>query len=36
MAELKIEPNPKKMRWAAILLKPLITKELVGTAMARL
>ena len=32
MAESKIEPNPKKMRWAAaILLNPAAhTKELVG------
>ena len=37
MAELKIEPNPKKMRWAVILVNPAAhTKELVGTAMAGL
>ena len=29
MAELKIEPNPRKMRWASILLNPTAhTKEL--------
>jgi hypothetical protein len=37
MAELKIEPNPRKMRWAAILLNPAAhTKELERTATASL
>ena len=36
MAELKIEPNPKKMRSAAILVNPAAhTKELVGMANGR-
>jgi hypothetical protein len=35
MAELKIEPNPKKMRSAAILVNPAAhAKELAGTPMA--
>ena len=37
MTELRIEPNPKKMRWAVILVNPAAhTKELVGTARAGL
>ena len=37
MAELKIEPSPRKMRWAAILANPAAhAKELVGTARASL
>ena len=35
MTELKIEPNPKKMRSASILVNPAAhTKQLVGTARA--
>ena len=35
MAELTIEPNPKKMRSASILVAPAAhTKQLVGTATA--
>ena len=30
MTELKIEPNPKKMRWAAILVNPAAHAKEVG------